>query len=109
MAVHVPTGHKVALKCINRSKTEAKLLREIEILSLFRHPHIIRLYEVIYTPREVYMVVEYVQNGELFEYLMTKGRLNEDEARKMFQQLISGIEYCHARRVVHRDLYIPFF
>lgn len=75
VAVHEPTGQKVALKVVNRAKQGDRLQREIEILRLFRHPHIIRLYEVIYTSEEVYMVVEYVPGGELFEYLISKGRV----------------------------------
>lgn len=104
--------------------------REIKILRLFMHPHIIRLYEVIETPSDIYVVMEYVkvwlaslrkvcsnspkpykpafpcrvQTGELFDYIVEKGRLMEDEARHFFQQIISGVEYCHRNMVVHRDL-----
>jgi 5'-AMP-activated protein kinase, catalytic alpha subunit len=60
--------------------------REIKILKLFMHPHIIRLYEVIDTPTDIYMVMEYVNSGELFDYIVEKGRLLEDEARRFFQQ-----------------------
>lgn len=68
------------------------------------HPHIIRLYEVIETPNDIYVVMEYVKSGELFDYIVEKGRLMEDEARHFFQQIISGVEYCHRNMVVHRDL-----
>ncbi|KAG6522232.1 hypothetical protein ZIOFF_019370 [Zingiber officinale] len=68
------------------------------------HPHIIRLYEVIETPSDIYVVMEYVKSGELFDYIVEKGRLLEDEARRFFQQIISGVEYCHRNMVVHRDL-----
>jgi len=78
--------------------------REIKILKLFIHPHIIRLYEVIYTPTDIYVVMEYCKYGELFDYIVEKGRLQEDEARRIFQQIISGVEYCHRNMVVHRDL-----
>jgi serine/threonine protein kinase len=78
--------------------------REIKILRLFIHPHIIRLYEVIYTPTDIYVVMEYCKFGELFDYIVEKGRLQEDEARRIFQQIISGVEYCHRNMVVHRDL-----
>lgn len=104
MAVHEPTGHKVAVKVVCRDKLESKVQREIEILRLFDHPHIIRLYEVIYTDLDVFMVIEYVSGGELFEHLASSGRLSEDEGRRMFQEIIAAVEYCHARRVVHRDL-----
>lgn len=63
--------------------------REIKILRLFMHPHIIRLYEVIETQQDIYVVMEYVKSGELFDYIVEKGRLLEDEARRFFQQ-VSG-------------------
>ncbi|XP_022740187.1 SNF1-related protein kinase catalytic subunit alpha KIN10-like [Durio zibethinus] len=83
---------------------EEKVRREIKILRLFMHPHIIRLYEVIETATDIYVVMEYVKSGELFDYIVEKGRLQEDEARNFFQQIISGVEYCHRNMVVHRDL-----
>ncbi|KAG2500353.1 hypothetical protein HYH03_001927 [Edaphochlamys debaryana] len=109
VAEHVLTGHKVAIKILNRRKIqqmemEEKVRREIKILRLFMHPHIIRLYEVIETPSDIYVVMEYVKSGELFDYIVEKGRLGEDEARHFFQQIISGVEYCHRNMVVHRDL-----
>ncbi|KAF5725381.1 SNF1-related protein kinase catalytic subunit alpha KIN10-like isoform X1 [Tripterygium wilfordii] len=109
IAEHALTGHKVAIKILNRRKIksmemEEKVRREIKILRLFMHPHIIRLYEVIETPTDIYVVMEYVKSGELFDYIVEKGRLQEDEARNFFQQIISGVEYCHRNMVVHRDL-----
>ncbi|KAI3886892.1 hypothetical protein MKX03_019103 [Papaver bracteatum] len=109
IAEHALTGHKVAIKILNRRKIknmdmEEKVRREIKILRLFMHPHIIRLYEVIETQTDIYVVMEYVKSGELFDYIVEKGRLQEDEARNFFQQIISGVEYCHRNMVVHRDL-----
>ncbi|PKA66206.1 SNF1-related protein kinase catalytic subunit alpha KIN10 [Apostasia shenzhenica] len=109
IAEHALTGHKVAIKILNRRKIknmemEEKVRREIKILRLFMHPHIIRLYEVIETHSDIYVVMEYVKSGELFDYIVEKGRLQENEARRFFQQIISGVEYCHRNMVVHRDL-----
>ncbi|XVF76539.1 hypothetical protein PTKIN_Ptkin13bG0273700 [Pterospermum kingtungense] len=109
IAEHVLTGHKVAIKIIKREKIEnkemeEKVKRETKILRLFKHPHIIRLYEVIETATDVFMVMEYVTCGELFDYIVQKGRVKEDEARKFFQQIICGVEYCHKNKVVHRDI-----
>ncbi|KAL4369160.1 hypothetical protein GQ457_05G009990 [Hibiscus cannabinus] len=109
IAEHILTGHKVAIKILNRRKIknmemEEKVRREIKILRLFMHPHIIRLYEVIETATDIFVVMEYVKSGELFDYIVEKGRLQEDEARNFFQQIISGVEYCHRNMVVHRDL-----
>ena len=109
VAEHILTGHKVAIKILNRKKIKAidmeeKVRREIKILRLFMHPHIIRLYEVLETPHDIYVVMEYVKSGELFDYIVEKGRLGENEARHFFQQIVSGVEYCHRNMVVHRDL-----
>ncbi|KAJ1624168.1 SNF1-related protein kinase [Pavlovales sp. CCMP2436] len=109
VAEHQLTGHKVAIKILNRHRIkqldmDEKVRREIKILKLFYHPHIIRLYEVIYTPGDIYMVMEYVSGGELFDFIVSNGRLPEDKARRFFQQILSGIEYCHQHMVVHRDL-----
>mmetsp|Transcript_3353 Transcript_3353/g.10476 ORF Transcript_3353/g.10476 Transcript_3353/m.10476 type:complete len:511 (+) Transcript_3353:3016-4548(+) len=109
VAEHLLTGQKVAVKILNRKKIqqmdmEEKVNREIKILQLFMHPHIIRLYEVVSTPSDIFVVMEYVKSGELFEYIVEKGRLAEEEARRFFQQIIGGVEYCHRNMVVHRDL-----
>ncbi|CAL5229165.1 g12440 [Coccomyxa viridis] len=109
IAEHVLTQHKVAIKILNKRKIkqqdmEEKVRREIKILRLFMHPHIIRLYEVIETDNDIYVVMEFVKAGELFDYIVEKGRLVEDEARHFFQQIVSGVEYCHRNMVVHRDL-----
>mmetsp|Transcript_13620 Transcript_13620/g.17639 ORF Transcript_13620/g.17639 Transcript_13620/m.17639 type:complete len:589 (+) Transcript_13620:83-1849(+) len=108
-ATNVVTGHRVAIKILNRNKIMnldmgEKVKREINILKKCTHPHIIRLYEVIDTPSDIFVVMEYVPNGELFDYIVSKGRLSPDEARHFFHQLVSGIEYCHYHSIVHRDL-----
>lgn len=109
MATHAVTGHKVAVKILNKAKIkqlgmEEKVQREINILHLCTHPHIIRLYEVIDTPTDIFLVNEYVSGGELFDYIVSKGRLSADEARSFFHQIVSGVEYCHFQKIVHRDL-----
>ena len=109
LATHVITNHKVAVKILNKAKIkqlgmEEKVQREINILHLCTHPHIIRLYEVIDTPTDIFLVNEYVSGGELFDYIVSKGRLSADEARNFFHQIVSGVEYCHFQKIVHRDL-----
>ncbi|KAF6126555.1 protein kinase AMP-activated catalytic subunit alpha 1 [Phyllostomus discolor] len=121
---HELTGHKVAVKILNRQKIRSldvvgKIRREIQNLKLFRHPHIIKLYQVISTPSDIFMVMEYVSGGELFDYICKNGRkpdvpkvastgsmkeLDEKESRRLFQQILSGVDYCHRHMVVHRDL-----
>lgn len=109
VAKHIHTGHQVAVKIINRKKIKSlrmdfKIKREITNMKLFRHPHIIKLYEVIETATDIFMIMEYVSGGEIFEHIVKHGRLEEAKARHFFQQIISGVEYCHAHMVVHRDL-----
>ncbi|TIB34548.1 hypothetical protein E3P84_01761 [Wallemia ichthyophaga] len=108
LAVHALTGHKVAMKILNKRKIHSldissRVKREIQYLKLLRHPHIIKLYEVISTPTDIIMVMEYAGN-ELFNYIVERGRMPEDEARRFFQQIICAVEYCHRHSIVHRDL-----
>ena len=69
-----------------------------------RHPNVIQLYEIIETPKQLFLVMEYVSDGELFELIVKKKRLKEHEAVEFFRQLISGVEYLHELGIVHRDL-----
>jgi carbon catabolite-derepressing protein kinase len=108
LATHSQTGHRVAMKIINRRKISTldmggRVKREIQYLKLLRHPHIIKLYEVITTPSDIIMVIEYA-GGELFQYIVERGKMPENEARRFFQQIICAIEYCHRHKIVHRDL-----
>jgi len=108
-AEHMPTGQEVAIKIINKRKMEQmnmleKVLREINILQKLRHPHVIRLYELLDTPSDIFMIMEFVSEGELFDHIVHKLRLAESEARRFFQQILAGVEYCHQSMVTHRDL-----
>ncbi|KAH3680303.1 hypothetical protein WICMUC_000370 [Wickerhamomyces mucosus] len=108
LAYHLTTGQKVALKIINRktlakSDMQGRIEREISYLRLLRHPHIIKLYDVIKSKDEIIMVIEYAKN-ELFDYIVQKGKMPEIEGRRFFQQIISAVEYCHRHKIVHRDL-----
>jgi len=109
IATHEITGHRVGVKILNRKKIASmdmahKVRREIQFLKLFRHPHIIKLYEVITTPTDIFMIMEYVSGGELFDFIVKNGRLSEADARHYFQQIICAVEYCHRHKIVHRDL-----
>ncbi|CAM6013623.1 unnamed protein product [Sphagnum balticum] len=106
-ATHSLTGQKVAIKIMNRHKMkdmEEKVRRELKVMQVVMHPHIVRMYEIIETHSDIYVVMEYVESGDLFDYIVLNGRLPEEEARHFFQQIIAGVEYCHCNRVVHRDL-----
>jgi carbon catabolite-derepressing protein kinase len=108
LAYHMATHARVALKIINRktlakSDMQGRVEREISYLRLLRHPHIIKLYDVIKSKDEIIMVIEFA-GKELFDYIVQKGKMPEDEARRFFQQIISAVEYCHRHKIVHRDL-----
>mmetsp|Transcript_5445 Transcript_5445/g.4981 ORF Transcript_5445/g.4981 Transcript_5445/m.4981 type:complete len:95 (-) Transcript_5445:343-627(-) len=81
-----------------------KLKREIKILKLFSHPHIVKIYEFIETPSDIFVILEYAPGGELFDLISRNEMLDEHLARKLFQQLISGLDYAHQHKVTHRDL-----
>ncbi|KAF7145340.1 hypothetical protein RHSIM_Rhsim04G0117100 [Rhododendron simsii] len=108
LAIHILTEIKVAIKILKRKSINdsdaEKVRREINNLRLCSHPHIVRLYEVIESRSKIYVVMEYMNSGELFDYITERGRLKEDKARHFFQQIISGVECCHHHMVVHRDL-----
>nr|AFK42988.1 unknown [Lotus japonicus] len=102
---HKETKELVAMKYIERGlKIDENVAREIINHRSLRHPNIIRFKELVLTPTHLAIVMEYAAGGELFERICTAGRFSEDEARYFFQQLISGVCYCHAMQICHRDL-----
>ncbi|BGP47662.1 serine/threonine-protein kinase gin4 [Rhodotorula kratochvilovae] len=110
---HKVTGQYAAVKIVPKPRRQSqekadKLLmgieREIVIMKLIEHPNILRLLDVWETGSELYLIMEYVEGGELFDYLVRKRRLSSDEARHYFQQIISGVDYCHRFNICHRDL-----
>ncbi|XP_047333660.1 serine/threonine-protein kinase SRK2A-like [Impatiens glandulifera] len=99
------TKELVAMKYIERGqKIDENVAREIINHRSLRHPNIIRFKEVVVTPTHLGIVMEYAAGGELFERICNAGRFSEDEARYFFQQLISGVSYCHNMQICHRDL-----
>ncbi|KAJ3258919.1 Serine/threonine-protein kinase par-1 [Chytriomyces hyalinus] len=108
LAKHKLTGVEVAVKVIDKTtldeKKLGKLYREVRIMKLLNHPHIVKLYEVIETKHTVFLVMEYASGGELYDYLVVHGKMKEKEARAKFRQILSAVSYCHKKRVIHRDL-----
>lgn len=103
------TGERVAIKELEKERITKKadkirIEREIKILKSIRHNNIIQLFSVIQTPVHIFFIMEYASGRELFEYISSKQRLNEYEACRLFQQIISGIDYLHKLRIIHRDI-----
>ncbi|KAJ3428954.1 protein kinase [Anaeramoeba flamelloides] len=109
LGVDKRNGQTVAIKIINKMKLkdlklDQKIKREVKVQKIFCHPHIVRLFDVIEAEEDLYLIMEYIPGGELFDYIVEKDHLSEPEARKFFQQIISGIGYIHSKGVVHRDI-----
>jgi BR serine/threonine kinase len=110
LAQDMETGKKVAIKILKRAALEskptiyAKLQREIALMSLFEHSHVLRLYEVFESPRHLHIVLEYAEKGELFDLLVAQKRLSEEDGMEIFRQIIYALEYLHLHGVCHRDL-----
>ena len=108
--IHIPTGEKVAVKIMDKAQIFSEPLnlnriqREIAILKIVRHKNIIKLYELMETPNKIYLVMEYCNGGELFDYIVSKQHLTERQACRFFQEIINSIEYLHSLNIVHRDL-----
>uniref|UniRef100_A0AAR2LYE7 non-specific serine/threonine protein kinase n=1 Tax=Pygocentrus nattereri TaxID=42514 RepID=A0AAR2LYE7_PYGNA len=105
LARHVLTGREpgvttaVIFHCFLQ-----QLFREVRIMKILNHPNIVKLFEVIETEKTLYLVMEYASGGEVFDYLVAHGRMKEKEARAKFRQIVSAVQYCHQKKIVHRDL-----
>ncbi|XP_061551498.1 MAP/microtubule affinity-regulating kinase 3a isoform X3 [Phycodurus eques] len=108
LARHILTGREVAIKIIDKTQLNPnslqKLFREVRIMKILNHPNVVKLFEVIETERTLYLVMEYASGGEVFDYLVAHGRMKEKEARAKFRQIVSAVQYCHQKHIVHRDL-----
>lgn len=109
LAVHKDSKERVAVKVVDlaqmaREGMEAQLKKEIAILKGIKHPHVVEMKEVLRSKTHVYIVMELITGGELFDKIVAAKRFDEPTARRYFQQLVSGIEYCHSQGVIHRDL-----
>ncbi|KAK8695513.1 hypothetical protein V6N13_000668 [Hibiscus sabdariffa] len=103
------TGEPVALKILDKEKVlkhkmAEQIKREISTMKLIQHPNVVRLHEVMGSKTKIFIVLEFVTGGELFDKIVNHGRMMENEARRYFQQLINAVDYCHSRGVYHRDL-----
>ena len=110
LGTHKHTGFEVAFKIIDKKylnsepKLWKKVKREIAILKLIEHPHVLKLYDVLETEHRLYLVLEHVKGGELFDYIVSKGRLDREESLRLTAQIVLGLEHCHKHSICHRDL-----
>lgn len=108
-ARHIITGDEYAVKCINKKmlekqKMKTQLKREISIAKMIQHPRVVQLFEVLASKTKIYLVLELVTGGELFDLLVKEKGFGEVKARHFFKQLVDGMMCCHDKGICHRDL-----
>lgn len=108
-AVNKENKEPVAIKILDKDKIQrhhmgAQIKREITIMKMIDHPNVVAVKDVFATQTKIFIVLEFVDGGELFDLIAAEGKLNEDRARVYFQQVVLGLEHCHSRGICHRDL-----
>lgn len=108
-AQNTDTGESVAVKVMDKNsilkhKMVDQIKREISIMKIVRHPYIVRLHEVLASRTRIYIILEFITGGELYDKIVHQGKLSENECRRYFQQLIDAAAHCHSKGVYHRDL-----
>lgn len=108
-AVNTETGERVAIKVLDKEKIQkqnmgAQIKKEISIMKMVRHKHVVVLREVLASRTKIFIVLELITGGELFDKIVSEGRFSEETARFYFRQLVDGVHYCHQNGVCHRDL-----
>lgn len=108
-AKHSETGESVAIKVMAKTtilkhRMVEQIKREISIMKIVRHPNIVRLHEVLASHTKIYIILEFVMGGELYDKIVQQVKLSENESRRYFQQLIDAVAHCHKKGVYHRDL-----
>ena len=109
LGLHMPTKQKVAIKILDKEKINdeadiERIRREIHILSILRHSNIVHLYETMTSDNNIYIVMEYIEGKDLFQYIYSMHHLTEYKSSQLFRQLISCLEYIHKLGIVHRDI-----
>jgi len=108
LTVHKATNQHYAVKVINKKDLgkdyEKNLKMEVDILKKVNHPNIIALKELFDTPDKLYLIMELVTGGELFDKIVEKGSYTEDEASQLVRKIVSAVDYLHNLGIVHRDL-----
>ena len=109
LGIHRITLKKVAIKILDKNKIESKddlerIVREMQILTEMNHQNVIKVFKIYEEENNFSLIMEYCEEGELFNYIVKKQRLSEDETSYFFYQIINGIEYIHSKGIAHRDL-----
>uniref|UniRef100_A0AAY4BEC5 non-specific serine/threonine protein kinase n=1 Tax=Denticeps clupeoides TaxID=299321 RepID=A0AAY4BEC5_9TELE len=109
LARHILTGREVAIKIIDKTQLNPTIHLnlfqfQVHLMNFLLSFHTVKLFEVIETEKTLYLVMEYASGGEVFDYLVAHGRMKEKEARAKFRQIVSAVQYCHQKHIVHRDL-----
>ena len=109
LGIHKLSGKQVAIKTFDKSamkneQSRQKVFREVFILKKIRHAYVIRLLEIFETNKYLLIVMEYVENGDLLQYVKKHKRLDEFEAKQIFRQITYGLGHIHAMGILHRDI-----
>eukprot|EP01022_Parablepharisma_sp_SALTPOND_P013441 TRINITY_DN17_c0_g2_i1.p1 TRINITY_DN17_c0_g2~~TRINITY_DN17_c0_g2_i1.p1 ORF type:complete len:912 (+),score=114.75 TRINITY_DN17_c0_g2_i1:1513-4248(+) len=109
LGMHKLTGKMVAIKSINKEcftdeSSKKKVMQEFSILKLMRHSSVIRLYETFESKKHILFIIELCAGGDLLNYVRKRRRLKEMTAKFVFYQLINGLNYCHSKGILHRDI-----
>ena len=109
LGIYLPKEEKVAIKILEKSRMlekddEIRVKREFNMLAQFNHPNVILVAEIFESENSFYSVMEFCEGGELFNYIVKRNHLTEEESSFFFFQLINGLEYIHSLGIVHRDL-----
>jgi len=108
-AVNTETDERVAIKVLDKEKIQkqnmgSQIKKEISIMKMIRHKNVVVLREVLASRTKIFIVLELITGGELFDKIVSEGRFDEKTARFYFRQLVEGVAYCHSSNVCHRDL-----
>ena len=108
-ALNTESEEAVAIKVLDKERIQqqemgAQIKKEIQIMKSIQHPNVVRMIEVLASRTKIFIVLELVTGGELFEKIVLAGKMAEGAARYYFRQLVSGVEYCHSKGICHRDL-----
>ncbi|KAL1770189.1 sperm motility kinase 2B-like [Sigmodon hispidus] len=104
LAHHCLTGTPVAVKVLRKKKCCQPIRSEVDIMMITNHPNIVSLFQVIESEKRIYLIMELVEGQQLYQSIREAGPLQEDKARRIFKQIIAGVNYCHGQGIVHRDL-----